>query len=160
MTQDTNGFDVESALASAIDAFDSKQVPYALCGGLALAIHGHPRATDDIDFLVPTASIQPALEALRLAGFPLTAGPIPLGTSTEFPQRLFRATKVSLNEHLTVDLLEVSASYSSAWASRQCVAWKARNLAVVSKEGLIAMKKLSLRKKDQVDIETLEADST
>jgi hypothetical protein len=156
MTEETKSFDVENALASAIDAFDASQVPYALCGGLALAVHGHPRATDVIDFLVPAESIQLALKALRQAGFPLTAGPIPLGTSTEFPQRLFHATKVSLNQHLTVDLLEVSASYLGAWDSRQSVPWKKRNLAAVSKGGLIAMKKLSQRKKDQVDLETLD----
>ena len=33
-------------------AFDAGGVDYALCGGLALAVHGHPRATKDIDILV------------------------------------------------------------------------------------------------------------
>ena len=33
-------------------ALDASVVDYALCGGVALAIHGVPRATQDIDLLV------------------------------------------------------------------------------------------------------------
>jgi hypothetical protein len=33
-------------------ALDAAGVDYALCGGVALAIHGVPRATQDIDLLV------------------------------------------------------------------------------------------------------------
>lgn len=41
-----------------IDAIDASQrlselgVPHALIGGLAVGVHGHPRATRDVDFLV------------------------------------------------------------------------------------------------------------
>lgn len=41
-----------------LDAIDASQrlselgVPHALIGGLAVGVHGHPRATKDVDFLV------------------------------------------------------------------------------------------------------------
>src|SRR5690606_3415455 len=35
-----------------IDALQASGVDYAVCGGVALAIHGQPRATRDIDLLL------------------------------------------------------------------------------------------------------------
>ena len=41
-----------------LDAIDTSRrltalgVPHALIGGLAVGLHGHPRATKDVDFLV------------------------------------------------------------------------------------------------------------
>jgi hypothetical protein len=35
-----------------IDAMDSNGIPYALCGGLAMAVYNLPRATMDIDLLI------------------------------------------------------------------------------------------------------------
>ena len=149
-------FDLEVELLGIVDALNAEKVPYALCGGLALAVHGHPRATKDIDLLVEPTEIERAFAAAHKAGFTLRAGPIPLGIATASPQRLFRATKVSGSEHLTLDLLEVSAGYREAWSSRAVAPWKGRQLTVVSRSGLIAMKRLSTRTKDRADIETLE----
>ena len=152
--------DLEAELASAVEALGQGGVGYALCGGLALAVHGRPRATKDIDFLVEASDVAPAMAALSRAGFTLRAGPIPLGAKTPFPQTLHRATKVVGHAHLTVDLLEVSPSYRAAWEGRITVTWKGRELSVVSRSGLIDMKSKSTRLRDQADIEALnEPDS-
>ena len=63
--------DLIAELERVIDALSGARVPYALCGGLALAIHGHPRATKDIDLLIPPESIGDALGAAARAGFTL-----------------------------------------------------------------------------------------
>jgi hypothetical protein len=148
--------DLEHELKLVLEALAGEHVPHALCGGLALAVHGHPRATRDIDLLVPAGSVPLALDALARAGFSLRAGPIPLGARSANPQRLFRATKVVGASHLAVDLLEVSPSYAGAWDGRQAVQWKGQPLSVVSRAGLIEMKRLSTRLKDQSDLERLE----
>jgi hypothetical protein len=148
-------FDLKQELTQVVETFIKNNVPYALCGGLALAVHGHPRATKDLDFLVPPEHIEAAIGALHQAGFTLRAGPMPLGIKTTHPQRLFRATKVKLTQHLTVDLLEVSASYKNTWDSREKLDWRGHSMTIVSKHGLIAMKQLSTRAKDLADIETL-----
>lgn len=148
--------DIEAELLGVIDALTTGNVPYALCGGLALAVHGFPRATKDIDLLVEADQIEPAFAAVKSAGFTLRAGPMPLGVGTDTPQRLFRATKVAGGGHLTLDLLEVSPSYKNAWSTRVRGAFQGRDLVVVSREGLIAMKRLSTRSKDRLDIDTLE----
>lgn len=38
-------------------ANDPRELPYLLVGGLAVVLHGHPRATFDIDLLIPDFSI-------------------------------------------------------------------------------------------------------
>ncbi len=151
----TAPFDLEAELVGVVDSLNAAKVPYALCGGLALAVHGHPRATKDIDLLVEASEIEHVFATVKSAGFTLRAGPIPLGVATASPQRLFRATKVSGASHLTLDLLEVSDAYREAWASRLVLEWKGRQLSVVSRSGLVSMKQLSTRGKDLVDIETL-----
>lgn len=119
--------DIEAELLLVIDALSSEHVHYALCGGLALAVHGFPRATKDIDLLVEASEIERAFSAVTKAGFALRAGPIPSGASSSHPQRRFRATKVVGERHLTVDLLEVSVSYQEAWTSRRNALWKDDN---------------------------------
>lgn len=147
--------DLEGQLAEAVEALTREGVPHALCGGLALAVHGRPRATLDIDFLVQPSEIPRAMAALASAGFTLRAGPIPLGANTPFPQTVHRATKVIGQSHLTVDVLEVSPSYLPAWDGRVVVKWQGRDLSVVSRAGLIDMKTKSTRLKDKADIEAL-----
>lgn len=147
--------DLEAELATVVEALSHEGVSYALCGGLALAVHGRPRATKDIDLLVEASEVARAMAALQRAGFTLRAGPIPLGAKTPFPQVLHRATKVVGSSHLTVDLLEVSPSYRAAWDSRMALRWRGRDLSVVSRSGLMDMKAKSTRLKDQADIEAL-----
>ncbi len=45
-------FDLQAELDAVTAALDASQIEYAICGALALAVHGHPRATKDIDVLV------------------------------------------------------------------------------------------------------------
>ncbi len=44
--------DLLEELRNIIARVDAAGLPYALCGGLAMAVHGNPRATVDIDLLV------------------------------------------------------------------------------------------------------------
>jgi len=148
--------DLAQQLADAVDALGAAGVPYALCGGLALAVHGIARATEDIDLLVPEAEVEAALAALSRAGFSLRAGPIPLAVSSGSPQRLYRATRPLGTGHVTVDLLVGSSEYAAAWEGRLRVVWNGRTLQVVSREGLASMKRLSRRMKDLADLERLE----
>ena len=43
--------DVYAELVRLVRAFDAANIDYAICGALALAAHGFPRATKDIDLL-------------------------------------------------------------------------------------------------------------
>lgn len=43
-------------------ALDDAGVPHALCGGLAVAVHGHVRATKDIDLVILASDVERAKE--------------------------------------------------------------------------------------------------
>src|SRR5262252_4471988 len=51
-------------LRSLIAELESHKIDYALCGGLAMAVHGKPRATVDIDIMIPAASLD---QVMRIA---------------------------------------------------------------------------------------------
>jgi len=51
-------------------------VDYALCGGVALAIHGVPRATQDIDLLVRPEDLSRLREVARMCGFVFESFPM------------------------------------------------------------------------------------
>ena len=48
-------------LRGILEALESAQVPYALVGGLAVAVWGAPRATKDIDLLIRREDLPAAL---------------------------------------------------------------------------------------------------
>lgn len=47
-------------LSKLISALDENKIEYAVCGGLALTIHGFPRATFEIDILIRPESLEKA----------------------------------------------------------------------------------------------------
>jgi hypothetical protein len=42
-------FDLYEEFKAIVSALEEHRIDYAVCGGLALAVHGLPRATVDID---------------------------------------------------------------------------------------------------------------
>ena len=60
--------DLVAELEGIARLFDREGVEFALCGGLAVAVHGHVRSTKDIDLLLPTAARDAAITALSRLG--------------------------------------------------------------------------------------------
>lgn len=56
-------------LVSIVKALVQAEIPYALCGGLAVAAHGHPRATKDIDLVVHADDVERIKALVRPLGF-------------------------------------------------------------------------------------------
>ena len=54
-------FDLYDELRKLIAALEVHESDYALCGGLALAVYDHPRATVDIDLLILAESLDGVL---------------------------------------------------------------------------------------------------
>ena len=61
--------DLIDELAALIKALNDAGVRYALCGGLAMAVHGHPRATQDIDLLIPEEELAKIQQVAETVGF-------------------------------------------------------------------------------------------
>jgi|SRR5579859_2611269 len=136
-----------------LDALDRAAVDYALVGGLAVAVWGAPRATKDIDLLIRPEDVSRATSALAGSGFTLEGLPFQFNDGT----RVHRINKVDAEGHLmTVDLMIVNESLESVWASRARFPFADRDVAVVSREALIAMKARAARPQDIADIESLK----
>ena len=49
--------DLYEEFKTIVGALTRHRIPFGVCGGLAMAAHGFPRATQDIDLLVPEEQI-------------------------------------------------------------------------------------------------------
>ncbi len=141
-------------LSQLIFALNENEIEYAVCGGLALAIHGFARATLDIDILIEAESLEKAYLIGAENGFDIR------GLDISFKERaveIRRVSKVDENgEVLSLDLLVVTPQVQDVWETREKLDFLGNQLSVVSREGLIRMKMLAGRPQDLVDIERLE----
>lgn len=150
--------DLIAELEALVDAFEQATIDYAICGGIAMTVHGHVRATVDIDLLIAPEDLSRAMRVSRDCGFDVPARKMVFGLKTGTPREVQRLSKLDpeTNNLLTVDLLLVGPGYEEVWASRERVAWKGRNLGVVSRAGLVTMKRIAGRPQDLADIAKLE----
>lgn len=103
-------------------------VPHALIGGLAVGVHGHPRATKDVDFLVGTEAFE------RTAPF-----------------LIYRTELVDVARIGFSDLMAVPPEYPFLGEEMAM----GEGVPVISLNALILMKLLAFRKQDQADVQAL-----
>lgn len=132
-------------------AFHDEGVPYALCGGLAVAVHGAPRATTDLDLLVPADAVARALEVAKDAGFRFAARPM------KFPDgmHIHRVTRIDGEVAVTLDLIVVGPDLEDIFDGREALELRGRELWVLDRDGLIRMKVAAGRPQDLADIARL-----
>lgn len=139
-------------LQAVLGALEASGTDYALCGGVALAIHGAPRATQDIDLLLLPDNIG-ALRAVAYGcGFTLESFPMDFASGLTIQ----RFTKLIGSTPLMLDVLFVNGSLEKVWADRQTVAFQGGTVRVVSRDGLIALKLAAGRPQDVADVKRLE----
>ncbi len=148
--------DIGAELMSLVQALDKAKVPYALCGGLALGVHGFPRATEDIDLLIRKRDVDKGKKAIRHLGYILEAGPMTFGAGTERETRLHRVSKAFGEDWLMLDFIQVEPGHGEAWKTRRRYATERGRITAVSPEGLILMKKKAGRPQDIADIVRLK----
>jgi len=151
--------DLRTELERLVDTLSREGIEYALCGGLAVAVHGFPRATKDIDLLVRTEDVEELVHAIRPLGYVLDAGELPFDTGKPHARRVRRISKTEGPEVLTLDLVLVTPWLIGVWESREALEWEERRIAVVSREGLLAMKRVAGRPQDLADIARLEGEN-
>jgi hypothetical protein len=147
--------DLIEELLGVLEALDAERIDYAVCGGIAVAIHGYPRFTKDIDLLVQSADLERIRDMARRRGFTLAGGPLLFGAGTGNEREVVRLTKTEGTESLTLVMLLAGAALSDAWRTRIRVQWRGRDVHVVSRDGLLQMKRISGRTQDLADIEAL-----
>jgi hypothetical protein len=132
-------------------ALNDAGIEYAVCGGWAMAIHGLPRSTMDIDLLKLADDLSRIIQLVETLEYDVADRPL------HFDIEIRRVSKISreLNQLITLDLLLVNDSIKDVWESRLLQIWDQGTTSVVSKDGLIKMKILAGRKQDLADIERL-----
>lgn len=139
-----------------ISAFDTNSIEYAVCGSLALAVHGFVRATLDIDLLIQRDSMESVYKIVEQNDYDIRSLDISFKKSGI---EIHRISKIdSIGEILPLDLLVLTSDLQEIWNNRVRVDLMGKNLTVVSQNGLIQMKLLSGRPYDLVDIERLKTE--
>lgn len=141
-------------LKALVAALNREQVPYALCGGLAMAVHGCPRSTVDIDFLAPPDSAERILQIGARLGFTLPTANLRFKEGVQ----LKRISKLRgpNEEVLMLDVLLATPPLETAWGERQQVPWEGGIVWVISRDGMIQMKSLRGSEQDRADIAALK----
>jgi uncharacterized nucleotidyltransferase DUF6036 len=142
------------ALRRLIDELDTNEIEYALCGGLAMAIHGRPRTTVDIDILILADSLDRVMQIAEDLGYTIRGLDMNFGPIKRRVSKIDQATRFVL----TLDMILVTDAIRDIWETRVKAKLEGGKLFVVSKEGLIALKKMSGRPQDIADIFALTED--
>lgn len=148
--------DLFEELNQIVSALEANDIEYAVCGGLALTILGFPRATFDIDVLLREESLAKAFEIVAEKGYDIH------GLDMSFKERAVEIRRVSKidedGEVLSLDFLLVTPHVEEVWKTKIAYSWEGKKLWIVSREGLLTMKKLAGRHKDLIDIDRIEND--
>ena len=136
-------------------ALNRLDVRYALCGGLAVAAHGHLRATRDIDILVSSAADVERIDAVLP-----DLGWIPGSDSIEFEDGflLHRRIRPVGETALMLDIL-VPPDGADFLHDRELSELDGAACWVVGRESLMKMKRLANRPQDLADIDNLGGDA-
>lgn len=145
--------DLLAELTVIVQALDDAGIEYALCGGVALAVHGLPRATKDIDMLVREADIEVFRAVAKRLGFTFEALPMTFSSSGVTVRRF---TKLSGPTPLMLDALIADGPLAAVWDRREQLPYSGGTIWVVSREGLISLKLAAARPQDLVDVQRLQ----
>ena len=150
--------DLYEELRKLITALDSNEIDYALCGGIAMAIYNRPRATVDIDLLIGAESLDRVREIAKELEYTIR------GLDMTFANEAIEIRRVSKIDKetgivLSLDMLLITPEIRPIWDSRVQANWEGGKLSVVSRDDLIALKKLSGRPQDLADISALMEDA-
>jgi len=131
MRQTEMGDAFNRVLFSALDAIESRKIPYAMIGGIAASGHGRPRSTHDIDIFVRPEDADAALEALSQQEF---------DTEITDPLWLYKGWK----EEMMVDIIFKSQGDiyldDEMYAHTKKIPYHGRVITAVSPEDLMIIK--------------------
>ena len=132
--------------------FNARHVEYLIIGGYALAFHGAPRFTGDLDIFVhpEAANAQRILSALEAFGFAsLGLTPRDFERSDQVVQLGVPPVRIDLITSIT------GVSWSEAWAGRVAGRYGDVPVYYIGREQFVANKRATGRTKDVADLEVL-----
>jgi predicted nucleotidyltransferase len=144
---------LQDDLRELLASFVAREVDFVVVGGHAVAYHGHPRYTGDIDLLIrpTTANAERVLDALATFGFP-DLGLTPADLTT--PETVIQLGRPPNRVDLMTSIEAVP--FDEAWATREMIDMDEVPVAMIAKDLLLRNKRSVGRAKDVADIEELE----
>ena len=144
--------DLQKDFADLCLLLNARGVEFLIVGGYAVAHHGAPRFTGDLDILIRPAieSVEQMLSALGEFGFPAheVAADYLLARG-----KILQLGRVPVQVHIMTGISGVS--WDEAWASRQKGAYGGVPVFYIGRGALIANKRAAGRTKDLADVEAL-----
>lgn len=144
------------------NVLQAAKIPYAIVGGYAVALHGIPRGTFDIDFVIQWTleNLKETEKVLKSLGL---VSRLPIDAQSVFN---FRDEYIK-NRHLIawnfydpknmLNQVDIIINFDLKEASTKTVKTADGPVKILSQKDLIAMKKLSGRAQDLEDVKSLEA---
>ncbi|MBW3624378.1 MAG: hypothetical protein KY468_13300 [Armatimonadetes bacterium] len=139
-----------------ISLLNAHQVKYPVVGGFAVAFHGYPRMTGDIDFLIEASEenvrkLEGVLGDFGFGGLGLTYEDF---ISTDTVMQLgYPPHRIDLMTSIT------GISFMDAWEGKVTLEVEGEPLYFIGKESLLANKAATDRLKDRADLEFLSDES-
>lgn len=131
---------------------------FVLVGGHAVAFHGHPRATKDLDVLVRPSAENAArvYRALAAFGAPLTAFDVTVDDFVTYDGVL----QIGLPP-FRIDIINRvdGVSFDEAVADQEFIELEGRRVPIIGRAALLANKRASGRPQDLADCAALEVSS-
>jgi predicted nucleotidyltransferase len=131
---------------------NSHGAEYLLIGGYAVAYHGYPRPTGDMDVWVAVNTANPARVAAALVDFGFRADEVPVGLFS-VPGQVVRVGVPPLRLELLTAISGVE--FAACYARRVSVVIDGVPVALISLDDLKANKRACGRHKDLDDLEHL-----
>jgi hypothetical protein len=135
-----------------IELLNAHDVRYLVVGGYAVAYHGHPRMTGDIDIFVEASEenarkLEAVLAAFGFAGLGLSATDF-IAPDT-IVQLGYPPNRIDLITSLT------GVTFADAWAGRVDAKFQGVRMIFMGKDALLTNKAASGRPKDVADLDAL-----
>lgn len=131
-------------------------IRHAICGGVAVTIHGATRSTKDLDILIAPDDVDAALAAVHPIGYKFAALPLVFEEGTPRERHVQRVSKVEGAQHLVLDFLLERDAFAGFLANPVEVTLPEGRLSVVPRGVLVAMKRMAGRSQDLADVARLE----
>jgi len=143
---------VPSDFKELLECLNAHGVDYVVVGGYALAFHGAPRATGDIDLFVKPDLDNAARVLAALADFGFTSLDLQPDELVA-PDQIIQLGVPPVRADILTSLSGVS--WDEAWASREEGAIGGVPVQFIGRQSFIANKRATGRLKDLADIEAL-----
>ncbi len=148
---------MEELYKIAIRRLNRYRVKYLVCGGIAVALYGYTRTTEDIDIMIaPEAEnlgkFLKAMEKMRMR----PAMPKSKEEIKKAPHTIF-VSDLPEYYYFKIDLVKINSSkFNELWKRRKTFKFDNVKFFVIGKEDLLKIKRRSKRGKDQIDVSELE----